>query len=801
VTRKLVRKMLRLISVLTLFTRYVVAVERVRGLSVASENSAKTEGLLIRPSSKSFMQGNHKMSSTDTLMRDSAEKHLTGCAIPPDSNGYVEIPDDWTSIDNYAFFGCSELTSINISASVITIGNDAFKFCSILAEVTFSPGSALTTIDIGAFYQTGLLSLTIPASVNIIGHSAFCYCSSLTEVIFSPGSALTTIEMYTFYQTGLLSVSIPASVTTIGDYAFSRCSILTEVTFSFGSALTTIGNNAFSEMGLLSMTIPASVTTIGIHAFQQCSSLIEVTFSPGSVLTTIGYYVFAETGLLSMTIPASVTNIVDWAFAGCRSLTGVTFSPGSALTTIGNYAFFDTGLLSVTIPASVITIGYNAFPPGIDIRKCAILPDSTGHVDIPEDWTSIDSEAFNKCQKLKSINIPVSVRTIGNYAFFQTGLLSVMLPASVITIGDGAFSDCSSLTEVTFSPGSAFTTIGYHAFFQTGLLSVTIPASVITIGDYAFYRCSSLAEVTFSSGSALTTIGSYAFAETGLFSVTIPASVTTIGNDAFYVCSSLTEVTFSPGSALTNIGNNAFEKYVNFECLDTDVTYSITAFLCRTPCYQANQIRQPTGGCGCFAGSRNFTGECIACPEGHSTLKGGNECIAAKTVSVVAENKCRGYKSIRKVLTANSVSIKYMSSSEEKLLVFSNVTKAFFDAIKTVEVRFMISHLKDANGVERFPNVFSKNQDYYNKRYLLAAPSYTGQTSFDLSFASCADRLLETSRTGKYISKVRLIFYGVPPESMLTFDTIIGCKDYQLDRSSPFCVNAGVCIDNPTLFE
>jgi hypothetical protein len=135
-----------------------------------------------------------------------------------------------------------------------------------------------------------------------------------------------------------------------------------------------------------------------------------------------------------------------------------------------------------------------------------------------------------------------------------------------------------------------------------------------------------------------------------------------------------------------------------------------------------------------------------------------------------------------------------MASSEEKMVVFSAVTKAFFDAVSTVEVRFMISHSKEVNGGHSFANnVLSKKQEYYDERYLLEVPSYTGQTSLDLSFASCADQLL-TSRTGKYISKVRLIFYAVSPESMLTFDTVRGCEDYYLDPKSTFNVNDGVCV-------
>ena len=106
----------------------------------------------------------------------------------------------------------------------------------------------------------------------------------------------------------------------------------------------------------------------------------------------------------------------------------------------------------------------------------------------------------------------------------------------------------------------------------------------------------------------------------------------------------------------------------------------------------------------------------------------------------------------------------------------------------------MISHHKVSVGGNSFANVLTKGQDYYDQRYLLAVPSYNNQTFFDLSFPSCINHVL---KPGQYISKLRLIFYDVPPGSMLTFDTVVGCKDYHLDPSSAFYVNEGdVCTNN-----
>src|SRR5450756_2445529 len=66
--------------------------------------------------------------------------------------------------------------------------------------------------------------------------------------------------------------------------------------------------------------------------------------------------------------------------------------------------------------------------------------------------TSIGDSAFNSTQGhlLTSVTIPVSVTSIGNFAFAGcTGLTSVTIPSSVTSIGNDAFFGCTKLTTVT----------------------------------------------------------------------------------------------------------------------------------------------------------------------------------------------------------------------------------------------------------------------------------------------------------------------------------------------------------------
>ena len=132
----------------------------------------------------------------------------------------TKIPNSVTSIGDYVFYGCSDLTSIVIPSSVTSIGNQAFSRCSGLTSVVIP--SSVTSIGNWAFSRcSGLTSIEIPSSVTTIGSGAFAWCSGLTFV------------------------SIPSSVTNIGEAAFGWCSGLTSVT-SYIINIFETGANAFS---------------------------------------------------------------------------------------------------------------------------------------------------------------------------------------------------------------------------------------------------------------------------------------------------------------------------------------------------------------------------------------------------------------------------------------------------------------------------------------------------------------------------------------------------------------------------
>ena len=196
----------------------------------------------------------------------------------------INIPNSVTKIGYGAFSSCTGLTSMKVESE--NTKYDSRDNCNAIIETesnTLVFGCKKTIIpngvtSIGEYAFSGCSSLTsikIPNSVTIIGYEAFSGCSGLTSVII--GNSVTIIGSSAFYGCSkLTSVTIPNSVTSIGQDAFYRCSGLTSVTIP--NSVTSIGTSAFQYCsGLTSVTIGNSVTSIGGSAFYGCSGLTSVT--------------------------------------------------------------------------------------------------------------------------------------------------------------------------------------------------------------------------------------------------------------------------------------------------------------------------------------------------------------------------------------------------------------------------------------------------------------------------------------------------------------------------------------------
>ena len=171
---------------------------------------------------------------------------------------------------------------------------------------------------------------------------------------------------------------------------------------------------------------------------------------------------------------ANFSDATTYTLTDGKSVSGSYTMPaelgGVPVVDIAASAFAGTGwgttenqkLTSITIPTSVKDIGKNAF------QFCTKL--TSVHFAGPMQLQTINESTFQNCISLTAFELSscAQVQTIGSNAFANTRMKSVNIPASVTTIGTGAFSwmSPSAGVAVTFGQGSKLADIGAQAFYN-----------------------------------------------------------------------------------------------------------------------------------------------------------------------------------------------------------------------------------------------------------------------------------------------------------------------------------------------
>ena len=340
----------------------------------------------------------------NAIIRTADNTLITGCKN-------TNIPNNVTSIGNYAFYYCSGLTSVTIPQSVTSIGSFAFWGCNSITSVTVEATTPIA-INEDCFPMGANATLYVPAGCKA-AYQAAAYWKVFKEIVEIAHSSIITfadakvkalcVQNWDTNGDGELSEAEAAAVSSLGEVFKENKTITSFDELKYFTGLTSIGINAFDGCnGLISLTIPNGVTSIGNLAFGGCS------------------------GLTSLIIPNSVKSIEVYAFDGCSGLTSLTIP--NSVTYIGGAAFADCSNLS-----SIDVDGGNTVYDSRDNCNAIIR--------------TADNTLITGC---KNTIIPNSVRSIG-YAAFDgcSGLTSVTIPTNVTSIGIAAFRNCSSLTSVT----------------------------------------------------------------------------------------------------------------------------------------------------------------------------------------------------------------------------------------------------------------------------------------------------------------------------------------------------------------
>ena len=375
-----------------------------------------------------------------------------------------------------------------------------------------------------------------------IGPKAFEF-STITDIKI--GKNIRKIEKEAFaHCRKLSSVTWNCKCNTIPDNCFYRCTELKKFDFA---AIKRVGQYAFGESGLQEVYIPQNIEMIGVGAFNICSELHSVTWNGTcDVIPTSCFYL-------------------------CSNLKSFNFS---AIKKVGQYAFGESGLQEVCLPKNIEIIENEAF------SGCSELHSVTWNCKC----NAIPANCFYECVNLKVFDFS-TIKEIGQYAFYKSGLQEVRLPKNIESIYERVFGECSELQFVEWNckcdaiPANCFSEcsnltsfnfagikkIGPYAFWASGLQEVRLPKKIECIFERAFYACSELQFVEWNCKcneisdycfckctklkqfdfSGIERIGKHAFEESGLQEVNLPENINVVLVGAFEKCGELQSVTWS----------------------------------------------------------------------------------------------------------------------------------------------------------------------------------------------------------------------------------------------------------------
>ena len=351
------------------------------------------------------------------------EVEVSGYAVEPVN---LVIPAtvsyEVTGVGEWAFYGSSNLVSIEFPDFIKSIGSYAFANCIGLTSVSLPEG--LTEMTMGTFIGcTGLVSVSFPSNLKSFGTGTFEGCTGLTSL--SLPENLTDTGWGAFRDcTGLVSVDFPSGLTNIGRETFWGCTNLPSV--DLPENLASIGDDAFYTCSsLASIDLPASLSSFGAGVFSGCTGLTSINVDAGNSfycsqdgilftkdMTELICYPAAKEGE-HYAVPSGVVIICDEAFDSSYNLTSVDLPEG--LTSIGAGAFSGCSLISIDLPESLVSIGASAF--------------------YGKNWTSLV--------------LPENLRSVGYGAFsWSDALVSVAILSDTLEIDGGAFSGCGSIKEI-----------------------------------------------------------------------------------------------------------------------------------------------------------------------------------------------------------------------------------------------------------------------------------------------------------------------------------------------------------------
>lgn len=446
--------------------------------------------------------------------------------------------------------------------------------------------------------QSKLTSLVIPGTVKSV-KTKFAQMSGISELTF-PASVK---EMITIESGRIQKLTIEGSPTiTAGSRDYITGSVTNNIVYFIDND-TSYKNVEITLTSAVPPTLP-EVTRIQykaysgrttVHVPEGCSDAYNAAgWNQAEVLVegtdhadvdgiryyhdshrAIGYDVVSElNGPLNIpqtvqiggkTYPVEVLAVRMFEGEGeslIKNITAITLNEG--LTEIGEMGFFNCSKIKeLELPASLTTMGSNAFW-NIGIK---VVCHSAAPLTLPKSTTY--SYQFKKCTVIVPVGSVAAYvaatdkgwdesNTYLTFAGLADGVEYRANDTEAWVTGVADDTVVADIKDYLSIDGSQMPVTRIDAAFsgKTQLQKVTVPVAVKALPENMFRDCTSLNAVTFASGSQLQTIGKWAFMSTAVAAIEIPEGVTELPDGVFKNCLSLTEITLP--SNLVSVGGGCF---------------------------------------------------------------------------------------------------------------------------------------------------------------------------------------------------------------------------------------------------
>ncbi len=500
------------------------------------------------------------LDSVSIYSYDGTESSIT---IPSEINGYVVthisasafryneylneviIPESVEFIDSQAFYGCSNLSRIDLGSNIKYIGGYAFHNTAFMKDKSNWTNGFLY-LDNYLIAADPLIikgSINVSDDVKVIAGAAFDNCVYLTDIVLP--SEIEFISSDTFNCcVSLESITIPDTVSYILSAAFNNC------------------------LSLKSVELPLSIKEIGYYAFNACFSLKDIVIPNKHVDLwdhSIGYSHYSVSDLSTFTSLLKQRIIAELKGEDVTALDEAIQTVATPHENNGNSIIIGNVFEKMEVPTIHGFANSTAENYANDNGLSFIANQSSNNSDFLYNYLDNSKIEITKyCGTSTDVKIPsyilgCEVFGIAKGAFQSTEITAVTMPNSLNYIDDEAFYGCFNLKTVVLNEG--LKTIGYNAFAFTSVEKITIPSTVVSADNGAFGNCPFLKSAEIKS-DALSKGGTF-MSSYSLTDVILSDKVTNIGDATFYMCTSLTNINLTEN--IESIGDYAFVGCLNLK--------------------------------------------------------------------------------------------------------------------------------------------------------------------------------------------------------------------------------------------